>query len=105
MLNCAQTCDQAGLRSGYSCDDHLFEITMMIEISLEWNQPLWVAAIDFKMAFDTVEHGGLWFSLIEQGVSLNYVDVLMRLYNGQRGQVRTDRDSKEFDIQERHKAR
>ena len=30
---------------------------------------------------------------------LNYVDVLMRLYNGQRGQVRTDRDSKEFDIQ------
>ena len=48
MLNGAQTCDQAGFRSGYSCDDHLFAITMMIEISLEWNQPLWVAAIDFK---------------------------------------------------------
>ena len=57
---------------------------MMIEISLEWNQPLWVAAIDFKKAFDTVEHGGWWYSLIEQGVPLNYVDVLMRLYNGQR---------------------
>ena len=99
MLNGAQTCDQAGFRSGYSCDDHLFAITMMIEISLEWNQPLWVAAIDFKKAFDTVEHGGLWYSLIEQGVPLNYVDVLMRLYNGQRGQVRTDRDSKEFDVQ------
>ena len=30
ILDGAQACDQAGFRSGYSCDDHLFAITMMI---------------------------------------------------------------------------
>ena len=55
-LTTTQSIDQAGFKSGYACDDHLFTATMLHEKAREWGMPLWIAAIDFKKAFDTVEH-------------------------------------------------
>ena len=52
-LDAAQSVDQAGFRSGFACDDHLFSVTMLAEKAKEWNTPLWIVAIDFKKAFDT----------------------------------------------------
>ena len=41
---------------------------MLQEKCQEYRIPLWVAAIDFKKAFDTVEHVSIWDALREQGV-------------------------------------
>ena len=41
----------------------------------------------------------MWESLIEQGVPINHAEVLVRLYDGQRGAVKTDVDSKWFGIE------
>eukprot|EP00959_Pyramimonas_sp_CCMP1952_P111437 2330988-Pyramimonas_sp.AAC.1 len=53
----AQQCpDQAGFRMNYSTEDHLFTTTMLHESSHEWQLALRAAAIDFKKAFDCVDH-------------------------------------------------
>ena len=58
----------------------------------------WVAAIDFRKAFDTVRHVGLWDALLEQRVPEIYVNVLQRLYCHQVGRVQLDCVSRTFSI-------
>jgi hypothetical protein len=53
-LDASQSVDQAGFRSGFSCDDHLLAITLLIEICGEHKLPLWFCAIDFEKAFDSI---------------------------------------------------
>ena len=87
VLERAQKVDQAGFRSGFSCDDHLLAITVLIETLAEYNLPLWICAIDFEKAFDSIEHPYLWKSLLEQGVEPQYVRVLAAMYEGQCGHI------------------
>eukprot|EP00973_Karenia_brevis_P000277 38848-Karenia_brevis.AAC.1 len=89
-LNKHQPADQAGFRSGYSCDDHLLTVVQLIEKHSEFNLPLWAAAIDFEKAFDSIEHDSLWQALLNMEVPTLYVKVLASLYVGQCGSVITD---------------
>ena len=99
QLESQQSIDQAGFREGYSCDDHMFAISILSDKMKEFNLPLWVAAVDFKQAFDTVHQGTLWKALLEQGVPMTYVRVLQRLYDGQSAVVKCDVASREFRIE------
>ena len=74
-----QSWDQAGFREGFSCDDHLFTVTVLAEKSNEFNLPLWVAAIDFAKAFDSISHRSSLEALREHGVPTSYLNVLTRL--------------------------
>ena len=98
VLLSAQSCDQSGFRPGYCCDDHLFAVSLVAEKMNEFGQPLWVTAVDFKKAFDTVSHCSLWRSLIEQGVPMINVQNLQKLYFDQEGYVQNDRRSRTFRI-------
>ena len=49
--------DQAGFRPGYSTTDHLFTSQQLRQRATKWHQPLWVAAIDIKKAFDRHKQG------------------------------------------------
>jgi len=93
-----QSVDQAGFRTGFGCDDHLFAVTMVAEISNEWRMPLWVAAVDFQKAFDSVLHTSIWQALADQEVPMTYVHMLRRLYEGQKAEVQTDKCSREFGL-------
>ena len=94
----AQPVDQAGFRSGFCTEDHIFAIVILLEKMAEHNLPLWVAAIDFQKAFDTIEHESLWLSLAEVGVPMAYVRTLASLYSNQRGMVVDGCVSKPFEI-------
>lgn len=98
VLGKAQSVNQAGFRSGFSCDDHLFTLTMVFEKMFEWNQDFWIVGIDFRKAFDLVLHSAIWSSLSHQGVPLPYVRTLRMLYESQVGRVMTDVESKTFRI-------
>ena len=98
ILEAAQPVDQAGFRAGFSCTDHLFTISQIAEKMNELRMPLWVCAVDFKKAFDTVEHTAIWAALKEQQVPARYVDLLRSLYAGQVGQAITDKESRKFTI-------
>ena len=47
ILDQAQSVDQAGYRSGFGVDDHLFTAGMLIEGCAEFNVPLWACTVDF----------------------------------------------------------
>jgi hypothetical protein len=98
-LDAEQSCDQAGFRSGFSCDDHLFAITLLAEKTNEFTQPLWMAAVDFKKAVDTIDHKSIWKALLDQGVNPTYVKCLQKMYTGQTGQVQCDFNSRSFPIE------
>ena len=68
ILDAAQSRDQAGFRSNYSTIDHMFVFTMLQEKSEEFNLNTWVAAIDFRKAFDSISQEYLWQALQEQNV-------------------------------------
>lgn len=47
--------ETAGFRKEYSTIEQLHTIRQLIEKSIEWNIQLWIAFIDFKKAFDSLE--------------------------------------------------
>ena len=55
LLDRAQCPDQAGFRHAYSTCDHMFVFTMIYEKTEEFQLNTWVAALDFKKAFDTID--------------------------------------------------
>ena len=98
FLGPQQSKDQAGFRKGFSTNDHMFAASILIEKCQEWNAELWIAAVDYKKAFDSVEHECIWQALKEQGVPQPYIHLMERLYSGQVGQVCLDKQSRIFDI-------
>lgn len=74
-LDASQSVDQAGFRCGFSCDDHLLAIALVMELCTEHRLPLCVCAVDFEKA------------LLEQGVEAEYVHLLAAIYEGQCGHV------------------
>ena len=99
ILDSHQTPDQAGFRHNYSTDDHLFTTAILHEKSHEWQLPLWVSAVDFKKAFDTIDHNKLWQALHHQSVPPPYIHLLQSLYSDQTATIKTDTTSRQFFIQ------
>ena len=91
QLDKHQTPDQAGFRHDYSTDDHLYTTTLIHERSHEWQLPLWVSAVDFKKAFDTIDHKCLWQALARQNLPPNYIHLLQKLYDDLTAVVKTDK--------------
>ena len=98
ILDGAQCRDQAGFRSNCSTVDHMFVFSMLHEKSQEFNLNTWVAAIDFKKAFDSIDQEYLWEALEEQKVASGYIRIIRNLYAGQSAQVKTDVLSRNFQI-------
>ena len=94
----AQTGDQAGFRSGYSCEDHLFPIVMLVEKAYEHQITLWAATVDYQKAFDTVEHDSVWQAMRRIGVPIAYVRFLAWLYRQQIGTIVGEVTSNAFAI-------
>ena len=59
---------QAGFRKGRSTIDHMFTLYAATEKHLLKNTKLYVAFIDFKKAYDTVNRDILWMVHLESGV-------------------------------------
>ena len=94
-----QSHDQAAYRKGYCTEHHLLTLTLVLEASREWNIPLWLCAVDFEKAFDTIEHDELWKTLLNQGVPSNYIDLLKKLYCNQEAEVQIEHARRCFNIE------
>ena len=99
LLDQHQTPDQAGFRHNYCTVDHLYTTTILQAQSYEWQLGLWLSTVDFKKAFDTINHDKLWTTLARQGIPTAYTQQLQTLYQDQVATVMTDRQSKPFSIQ------
>ena len=94
-----QSVDQAAYRQGFSTEDNLLSLTLLLESCDEWNFPLWLGLVDFEKAFDTVEHAPLWNALHELGVQPEYVDLLKDLYRRQESTVLAGKESRPFALE------
>nr|pir hypothetical protein Y105C5A.f - Caenorhabditis elegans [Caenorhabditis elegans] len=79
-LDEAQPVEQAGFRRSFSAIDHIHSLQRLLEVGREYQIPLTLVFIDFKKAFDSVEHQAIWKSLDEQGADGAYIDLLKECY-------------------------
>ena len=93
-----QNVDQAAYRKGFSTEDHLLTVSLLVQNSREYNYPLRLALVDFEKAFDSVDHGALWEVLEKQTVPKHYIERLKRLYVGQATCVQAGVRSRVFSI-------
>ena len=52
--------EQAGFRKLYGTTDHIFNMKCIIDLYIRCNKPLYVAFIDYRAAFDSVDRLALW---------------------------------------------
>jgi hypothetical protein len=52
--------EQAGLRKGRCCIDHIFVLKNILEQFHEWQRKLLVNFVDFEKALDSLHRDSLW---------------------------------------------
>ncbi|UYV65007.1 hypothetical protein LAZ67_3002795 [Cordylochernes scorpioides] len=73
--------NQAGFRKGYSCQDHIFTLLSLIQLTLRRKRrKLYAFFVDLKKAFDTVPHSLLWSKLGELGLDFRFVNLIRNYF-------------------------
>ena len=78
--------------------DHLVTYRLFTQKSRKWRMDMWVAAIGFEKAFDSIQHERIWKALRNHSVSEQYVCFLKNLYTDLRATALTDVESDKFGI-------
>ena len=76
--------EQIGFKKKCRTSDHMFILQTIINKYKRSRKPLYIAFIDFKKAYDTVWHDGLFFKLLQIGVSSRFYKVVKAMYTGTR---------------------
>ena len=74
---------QYGFRSSRSTKDPLFILRRAQDLSLKTGAPLCLLFLDWKMAFDKVDHRSMIIALERLGVHRHYVELIQHLYENQ----------------------
>ena len=85
--------EQAGFRRGRGTRDHIANLRWMMETARKHQIYLYMCFIDYKKAFDCVDHEILWVILRAMGVPVHLIVLLCctpMLYTNQEGTVRTE---------------
>ena len=91
--------EQHGFRSKRRLEEHLLTFNVILDKTLEMDQPLLIISLDLSKAFDRVNWESLWKAVGDHGVSQHLVWILQVLYYQQRGTiVGSMENSIEFDI-------
>ena len=75
--------EQAGFRSGYSTQDHIFALNTIIDIYLNKvgrRKRLYCAFIDYQKAFDLVDRSSLWSKLLTYNINGKLMKLIYNLY-------------------------
>ena len=79
-----------GFRQGYRTNDHLFTLTTLIDHYVTKNKrPLFLCFIDFKKAFDKVNHKFLWQKISSYGTEKNFLKIIKSMYERVKSGVRS----------------
>ena len=87
---------QAGFRRNYSTVDHIFTLFALIQKQLSYHRKLYVAFIDFRKAFDSVDRSKLWVVIKKYGIKGKMYRSLTSMYNVVKARVRVGGDLTDF---------
>ena len=80
---------QASFRKGRGTRDQIANICWIIEKAREFQKNICFCFTEYAKAFDCVGHNKLWKILKEMGIQDHLTCVLINLYTGQKGTVKT----------------
>jgi len=72
--------EQNGLRKGRSCMNCISSASQLIEKHREFNIPTYIAFIDFKKAFDSVDRDKLWTIMLSKGIPAHLITIIQSVY-------------------------
>ena len=72
--------EQNGFRKGRSCIDFIFSASQIIEKHREFNIRKYIAFIDFKKAFDSVDRDKLWIIMLNKGIPTHLITKIQKKY-------------------------
>ncbi len=99
QLDWEQAGTQAGFRKDRSTIDQIFIINQIIEKTHEYNLPVYMMFVDFRKAFDTVDHTFLWEALRNQGINWKYIKVIKIMYEQAEAYVKMDQKGDNFKVE------
>ena len=79
--------EQNGFRRNRSCIDHLFTLVTVLRNRKELGKDTFLAFIDYRKAFDSVERGQLFYKLARIGVVGRMYKAISSLYTNPRSRV------------------
>ena len=90
--------EQAGFRKGYSTIDHIFTLVSMVKRKLNSRRggKVYVAFVDYKKAFDTVDRDKLWETLEKLKTSSKMINMIKAIYTSVQSCVRWGAKFSEF---------
>ncbi len=88
--------EQAGFRRGFSTTDHIFTLKGLIDVYLLRRCRLYGAFVDFKKAFDNVNHVELWRKLLSCDINGKIFSVVYNLYSKAKSCVSSNNMLSEF---------
>ncbi|UYV66411.1 hypothetical protein LAZ67_4001582 [Cordylochernes scorpioides] len=89
--------NQAGFRKEHSCQDHIFTLVSLIQLTLRRKRRKFYAFfIDLKKAFDTVPQALLWKKLLDIGLNFIFINLIKNYYENMTAAVRWNNSLTEF---------
>lgn len=72
--------NQSGFREKRGCNDNIFVLNSIIQLQKMKKQKAYLIFVDFKKAFDSVNHQKLWAKLHNLGITANLIRIVQNLY-------------------------
>jgi len=88
----ARLAEQSGFTPGRSTTDRILALNVLMQTRSEFNQPIWIAYVDLKAAFDSIDRAALWLLLRSIGLPDQIVSLMRSLYTDTVSCVRVDGD-------------
>jgi len=70
--------EQAGFRQGRGTRDQITNLRILMHKAHEHQQALYMCALEFKKAFDSISHDKLWVTMMDMGYHLHLIDLLAK---------------------------
>ena len=81
---------QAAYKPGRGTIEQIIALEQIIEKSIEFNNPVYIAFIDFTKAFDSIKLDKLWHLLEKTSMNKRYINLLKLTYDNSTAAVKSD---------------
>ncbi len=94
---------QIGFLPNYRTTDHIYTLHTLINkhVKQTKNGKIFACFIDFKKAFDSIWHDGLYYKLLQSGVGGKVYDIIKSMYSNNKCAIRIGNKHTDFFTQKR----